>query len=59
VFASTNHVTGAYEVGGKSSLARQIRAGDYPSPDSAYGAMKLCAELFGYLFYKSNNMSVI
>jgi len=59
VLASTNHVTGAYEAGGQSSLGRQIRATDYPLPDSAYGAMKLCAELFGYLFYKNNDISVI
>ncbi len=59
VFASTNHVTGAYETQGESSLGREIRTDDYPAPDSAYGAMKLCAELFGYLFSRRNNISVI
>jgi len=59
VFASTNHVTGAYEVGGKSTLGREIRVDDYPLPDSAYGAMKLCGELFGYLFSRETNLSVI
>jgi NAD+ dependent glucose-6-phosphate dehydrogenase len=59
VFASTNHVTGAYEAGGRSSLGREIRADDYPLPDSTYGAMKLCAELFGYLFSREKDISVI
>ncbi len=59
VFASTNCVTGAYEAVGKSSLGREIRTDDYPLPDSAYGAMKLCAELFGYLFFREKNISVI
>ena len=56
VFASTNHITGAYEVGGKSSIGREIRTDDYPLPDSVYGAMKLCAELFGYLFFREKNI---
>lgn len=59
VFASTNHVTGTYEVGGKSALGREIRADDYPLPDSTYGAMKLCGELFGYLFSREKDISVI
>ena len=59
VFASTNHVTGAYEIEGKSSLGRRITVDDYPLPDSAYGAMKLCGELLGYLFSRQNNISVI
>jgi NAD+ dependent glucose-6-phosphate dehydrogenase len=59
VFASSNHVTGAYEANGSSLLGRQIKTDDYPLPDSAYGAMKLCAELFGYSFCKEKNISVI
>jgi len=59
VFASTNHVTGTYETDGASLLGRQIGTGDYPWPDSAYGAMKLCAELFGYVFCREKNMSVV
>ncbi len=58
VFASTNHVTGSYEAGGLSSLGREIRADDYPLPDSVYGAMKLCGELFGYIFSREKNISV-
>jgi NAD+ dependent glucose-6-phosphate dehydrogenase len=59
VIASTNHVTGAYEVGGISTLGREIRTDDYPLPDSIYGAMKLCGELFCYLFSREKNISVI
>jgi NAD+ dependent glucose-6-phosphate dehydrogenase len=59
VFASSNHVTGAYEKNGLSLLGRRIRTDDYPLPDSLYGAMKLCAELFGYSFWKEKNISVI
>ncbi len=59
VFASTNHVTGTYETEGESSLGREIRSDDYPSPDSAYGAMKFCAEQFGYLFSRGKNISFI
>jgi len=59
VIASTNHVTGVYETNGISSLGREIKTNDYPLPDSAYGAMKLCAELFGYTFYREKNISVI
>ncbi|MEJ2010053.1 MAG: NAD(P)-dependent oxidoreductase [Acidobacteriota bacterium] len=59
IFASSNHVTGAYEIRGLSLLGRKIRTDDYPLPDSAYGAMKLCGELFGYSFWKEKNISVI
>ena len=59
VLATTNHVTGVYETNGISSLGREIKTSDYPLPDSAYGAMKLCAELFGYTFYREKNISVI
>lgn len=59
VFASTNHVTGAYEADGRSSIGREIRTDEYPLPDSTYGAMKLCAELFGYLFSREKDISVI
>ncbi len=59
VFASSIHVTGAYEAEGKSLLGRKITTDDYPLSVSAYGAMKLCAEQFGYLFHKEKNISVI
>lgn len=59
LLASSNHVTGDYENNGISSLGREIRISDYPLPDSAYGAMKLCAELFGYTFCRERNISVI
>lgn len=55
VLASTNHVTGAYEAGGRTLLGREIRTDDYPLPDSVYGAMKLCQEHLGYLFAREKN----
>lgn len=59
IFASTNHVTGMYESGGTSLIDRQISVSDLPNPDSVYGAMKHCAELFGQLFATQKGLSVI
>jgi NAD+ dependent glucose-6-phosphate dehydrogenase len=59
IFASSNHASGAYEENGHSLLKREITATDCPIPDSAYGAMKLCAEHFGRLFSAQFDMSVI
>ncbi|WP_319759124.1 NAD(P)-dependent oxidoreductase [Maridesulfovibrio sp.] len=59
VFASTNHVSGYYENNGDSSLGRLITSSDSPAPDSAYGAMKSCAEQFGFVFANECNISII
>jgi NAD+ dependent glucose-6-phosphate dehydrogenase len=59
IFASTNHVSGGYEENGHSALEREIEVDEYPVSDSAYAAMKLCAEQFGRLFSIHFQMSVI
>ena len=59
IFASTNHVSGGYEENGHSALGREIEINEYPASDSAYAAMKLCAEQFGRLFSTHFQMSVI
>jgi nucleoside-diphosphate-sugar epimerase len=59
VYASTNHVSGRLERGGYTRLGRAIDERDPPAPDTAYAALKGCAEQLGRLFAEAGDLSVI
>ncbi|ARK29531.1 NAD-dependent epimerase/dehydratase family protein [Halalkalibacter krulwichiae] len=59
IFASTNHVTDAYEEEGRSLLGREITIEDKPSSRGLYGVLKYASEQIGQLFSIEENISVI
>ncbi|CAM3375408.1 NAD-dependent epimerase/dehydratase family protein [Marinicrinis lubricantis] len=59
IFASSNHVTDAYEKGGKSKLGRPINVHDYPYSMGMYGILKLASENVGYMISREKGLSVI
>ncbi len=59
ILASSNHVTDAYELNGKSLINRKIKVSDYPYSNGIYGALKLCAENLGFVFTQNYGLNVI
>lgn len=59
VFASSNHVTDAYEIEGRSTFGRPIHTQDYPYSMSLYGILKLASENAGYMISAKKGLSVI
>lgn len=59
IFASSNHVTDAFEENGNSLIVREIDTETYPLSNGVYGTLKLAAENLGYIYYKHYGLSVI
>jgi NAD+ dependent glucose-6-phosphate dehydrogenase len=59
VFASSNHVTDFYELGGHSMLGREIKVSDYPLSRGIYGILKLASENAGHMYAHAHPLSVI
>ncbi|MFD2662896.1 NAD-dependent epimerase/dehydratase family protein [Paenibacillus thailandensis] len=59
IFASSNHVTDAYEQEGESLLGRPIHVRDYPYSMSMYGILKLASENVGYMVSAKKGLSVL
>lgn len=59
VYASSNHVTDAYEKDGFSLLGREITVEDVPKSKGLYGVLKFASEQLGALFAEEGSVSVI